>query len=395
MNNAQKVLVCQRGARHRYAIPRLFEEADMLTALYTDSTAYSPMGRLATALHEAGVNFGRLQALNARKPEGIPLEKIFSSDRAFYAALLGMETHSRLSSAYIRQGLRGAGLVYSMYGEDDKFLEWAKSKGCKIAVDVFVHPDTLRIVAEESLRCTGEEGASARWIKGHREFSRNIFTLANTVVCPSEWVASGVREMFPEHTHKIRIVPYGSSVVREDKINTQSEPGRILFAGRDALRKGLHYLADAARQIRQRGHAIDVRVAGIDTEQLSWMPHADELNCLGTLPMDSMKEEFNQADLCVLPSLSEGQAGVLLEAMACGCPVIATRESGVDFADGCGITVPTRDSNALADEIYGVIADRGKRNALAEGALRQSGEYTMDAWKQRLVETMKEVAASG
>jgi glycosyltransferase involved in cell wall biosynthesis len=184
-------------------------------------------------------------------------------------------------------------------------------------------------------------------------------------------------------------------VVPAAEINLKPDPGRILFAGRDALRKGLPYLADAARQIRERGYAIDVRVAGIEADQLSWMPHAEELNCLGKLPMDRMKDEYRQADVFVLPSLSEGQAGVLLEAMACGCPLIATRESGVDFADGCGITVPTRDSVALADEICALIADRGRRNALAEGALRQSGEYTMDEWKRRLVKTMKDVAGAG
>ena len=170
--------------------------------------------------------------------------------------------------------------------------------------------------------------------------------------------------------------------------------GRILFAGREALRKGLHYLAEAASLLRARGCVLDVRVAGVSARELDWMEHRDELNCLGTLPMDSMRDEFRQADVFVLPSLAEGQAGVILEAMACGCPVIATRESGVDFEPGCGITVPSRNAEALAQAIMTVIGDRDCRNQLARGALRQAESFSMEKWKERLVEVVQEVVAN-
>jgi len=363
----------------------------MLAALYTDSTSYSRMGRLATAMHKAGLDFGRLRALCTRNPAGIPLEKIHSFDRPFYASILGMPEDSLLGSTFIRRGLQGADVVYSMYGEDLAFLEWAKQQDCKIVVDVFVHPDTLRIVEEESLRCTGQSRTSQRMIEGNREHSRKTFALADVLLCPSEWVASGVRSLFPQDAAKICIVPYGSSVKPVKNINTETPPGRILFAGRDALRKGLHVLADAAHRLRSRGHELNVRVAGLSESQVSWMPYAGELDCLGSLPMDMMQQEFYQADVFVLPSLSEGQAGVVLEAMACGCPVVATRESGVDFETGCGVTVPVCDSSALANAICEVIKDRNTGNMLADGALRQSMEYTMEAWKLRLVALMKEV----
>jgi len=383
-----KVLVCQRGARHRYAIPRLLEEAGMLAALYTDSSAYSVLGRIAAGIGGLGIQPSGLQALAARIPKGIPKAKIYSSDREI-GCLLSDESPWSLGRVYKRWGLKGASVVYSMYGENPDFLEWAKGQGAKILIDVFVHPKTNRIVAEEESRVHGHELVG--WSKDEDEHSRRVFEVADLLLCPSGWVASGVREFAPDQSHKIRILPYGSSISIAESPNTP-DAGRILFAGREPLRKGLHYLADAAHRVRQTGMHIDVRAAGIDRASVEWMKQGDEIHMLGTLPMDQMHAEYDKADMVVFPSLSEGQAGVLLEAMACGCPVIATRESGVDFEPGCGITVPVQNAEELAGAIMSVVGNREERDQLARGALRQAAGFSMDEWKRRLVLAVEEVS---
>lgn len=381
------VLVVQHGARHRYAIPRLLEEAGMLTALYTDSCVRSPVGRLASRLSSLTSKTSRMQALASRNPLGIPQHKVFSSDRPLYSSLSRGLISPHLSSVYKRWGLRGANVVYSMSGEDADFLEWAKGQGAKIIVDVFIHPGSNRIVADEERHLLGTSDDSlVMAVEAH--FNR-VFGLADILLCPSEWVADGVRTFSPEHTHKIRIVSYGSTVGVVEEINSPTV-GRILFAGREPLRKGLHYLAKATRLLRQNGLAIDVRVAGVAPDEISWMEYREELNCLGTIPMEQMKWEYASADVFVLPSLSEGRAGVLLEAMASGCPVIATRESGVDFQDGSGITVPSRNADFLADAINRIVGNRQERNRFAGGALRHASDFSMGAWKKRLVNVVGE-----
>lgn len=381
LQHSMKVLVVQRGARHRYAIPRLLEEEGLLSALYTDSCIHSSAGHLASLLPVLATKGSPMQALASRIP-GIPQKKVFSSDRPLYSSLLGRLVSPDLSSVYRQWGLQDADIIYSMYGEDIDFLDWAKAQGAKIIIDVFVHPETNRIVSEEEAFIHGSARTSS--IRSEDDHSKHAFELADLLLCPSEWVAGGIREFSPEHAHKIRIVPYGSSVSLSSSVNNP-EPGRILFAGRHPLRKGLHHLAKAAYLLRKEGLQIDVRVAGITSDEIDWMEHHEELNCLGTVPMEQMKEEYDRAMVFVLPSLSEGQAGVLLEAMACGCAVVATKESGVDFEPGCGVTVPVKDATALAKEIGSVITDESYRNSLAEGALRQADDFSMDAWKQRLV----------
>ena len=334
------------------------------------------------------MSLSRLTALASRNPEGIPKGKVYSFDNFLDVPWGG------LSGKYRRAGLHGADVVYSMCGEEFKFLRWAKEQGCKVVIDVFVHPGTERIIENESIRYRGESLSSIARIEDIENHFRRSFELADIILCPSNWVEEGVREYGSEHIGKIRRVPYGSSLQVCDKINEDPPAGRILFAGRDPLRKGLHYLADAAQMVRARGLDIDVRVAGVSRSELGWMQNRSELNCLGNIPMDQMHREFEQAEVFVLPSLSEGQAGVVLEAMACGCPVIATKESGVDFKDGCGITVPVCNADALAEAIIRVIGDRAERNTLARGALGQAVAFSVEAWKARLIQVANEAAST-
>ena len=386
-----RVLVCQHGSRHRYAIPRLLHEAGMLAGLYTDSTAISPAGRLACLAARRGWGGARARALAGRIPSGIPREKVRSSDRSL---LCRNPIAVDLSGVFRRWGDCGANIVYSMYGEDAGFLEWMKGRGAKIVADVFVHPGTARMVSEESVRVLGREGVDEAEILRDESHSRWLFEFADVLLCPSQGVAEGVRSVSSEYEHKIRVLPYGSSIEPVASPNLATQPGRVLFAGRDPLRKGLHHLAAAASLLQAQGRPVEVRVAGVAESDVAWMAGRKALNFLGSVPMDRMREEFSEADMLVLPSLSEGQAGVVLEAMACGCPVIATRESGVDFEPDAGVTVPVGDAPALAAAIGELRKDRERRNRLASGALRQAKAFSMAAWKAGLAQTMRQIAGS-
>ncbi len=387
-----QVLVCQNGARRRYVIPRMLEEEGMLAGLYTDASSYSPMGRLAKLLLKCGLKHPPLGAIAARRPQGIPRRKIFTCDKGNILSMVRGHPAVDLSDTYIRWGLQKADVVYSMYGESLGFLRWARKQGARVIVDVFVHPSTNRIIAEEEKRFLGK-APDWEWIEVLDQHSRAVFETADALVCPSEWVAEGVREFMPECAERIHISPYGSSLSLCSSINTP-EPGRILFAGRAPLRKGLHYLAEAAAMLRERGLEFELRAAGVERSDIEWMEHKDQVTCLGTVPMEEMKGEYALADVFVLPSLSEGQAGVLLEAMANGCPVVATRESGVDLNPDAGIRVPSGNPKALADALAKMLTDRRCRTQAAEGALKQAEMFTMESYKSRLTQLVDCVAAA-
>jgi glycosyltransferase involved in cell wall biosynthesis len=396
-----RILVCQHGARRRYAIARMLERAGMLAALYTDSSARSFLGGCSALLGRRAPRAAR--CLAARTIGGVPRAKVFSSDCCFWKELsqslcgvrkegmaLHHQRHRRLSRRMRRWGTQGADAVYSMYHEDLDFIRWAKGQGLRSFVDVFISPASPRILSGERASFPdwgGDPGDTG--VRLEEDLWFQTAELADVLLCPSEWVADGVRELSPGAADKIRIVPYGSSIDYGGRINQPVE-GRVFFGGGDALRKGLRFLAEAATHLKPSVAALDVRVAGALPENVTGHPLCRDVTFLGSLSSEQMQEEFLAADCFVLPSLSEGFAAVAVESIAAGCPVILTRETGVAIEDGReGLVVPARDSDALAAAIRRMVIDRDFRAGCAVSCLDQAAFYSEVAWERRLATAIR------
>jgi glycosyltransferase involved in cell wall biosynthesis len=100
-------------------------------------------------------------------------------------------------------------------------------------------------------------------------------------------------------------------------------------------------------------------------------------------------------DLFVLPSLNEGMGRALLEAMAVGCPVVATRVGGIPdiVADGAtGLLVPPRDDRALSAAILALLRDRSRRAAYGEAARRHvDGRFDVETMVRNIERLYDEV----
>ena len=103
-----------------------------------------------------------------------------------------------------------------------------------------------------------------------------------------------------------------------------------------------------------------------------------------------MTKEFLSADVFVLPTLAEGSAGVIYEALAAGVPIVTTRSAGSVITNGVeGLIVPERDPLALAEAIQSVIENRNLREAMALASKKTSARYTEAAWSGRLCEVLQ------
>ena len=111
---------------------------------------------------------------------------------------------------------------------------------------------------------------------------------------------------------------------------------------------------------------------------------------------DDVIEIMRKADIFVIPSQYEGLSIAMIEAMACGLPVIATEyHSAVRdiIEDGQnGIIVPTGDSEALAATMIHLINDPHERKRLAENSVEISTRYSVDAVMERWEKLLNEVA---
>ena len=158
----------------------------------------------------------------------------------------------------------------------------------------------------------------------------------------------------------------------------------LLYVGhldRESRHKGVQYLIRAMRIVREsldaklvvagRGNYID-RYRRLAADE--GVP--EDIIFAGFIPEDEMPLYFNSADLLVLPSCdrAEGFGMVLIEAQACGTPVIATDVGGIPFAVDDGVTgliVPPGDVSGLAGAIVRVLDDPDLYRAMAENGPRR------------------------
>ena len=135
---------------------------------------------------------------------------------------------------------------------------------------------------------------------------------------------------------------------------------RIIFIGGLTPQKGVPYLLEALKIIKNRGrsdffmHIIgDGPFRGKYEEMAKDIEINDRVRFHGKKISENKLRLLRESDFMVLPSLYESFGVVLLEAMACGKPVITTLSGGQKefVSENTGILVPPKDANALADAI--------------------------------------------
>ena len=129
----------------------------------------------------------------------------------------------------------------------------------------------------------------------------------------------------------------------------------VLFVGQVGLRKGIPYLLKAFAGLRHPHKRLTV-VGSIqdDIRQLLPALPKDDVTFTGSLPQQDVANLMRRSHVLVLPSVEEGLALVLGQALACGCPVLATVSTGAEdlFSDGIeGFIVAHRDVSAIINRL--------------------------------------------
>jgi glycosyltransferase involved in cell wall biosynthesis len=177
--------------------------------------------------------------------------------------------------------------------------------------------------------------------------------------------------------HKLRLVPYGVDLSAFYPCAQRNDHEfRVLFAGNVAVRKGVRDLLDAFLQLScERKRLVFVGSISPELESCFRQWRGDSrISALGKVSQPRLKEIMSASDVMVLPSVEEGLALVQAQAMACGCPVIASENTGASdlFTDGReGFIVPIRDPNAIAQRLQLLADSADLRLHMSKAALER------------------------
>lgn len=195
---------------------------------------------------------------------------------------------------------------------------------------------------------------------------------ADAIAVPTSFAA----DTFLAHgikREKLLINPYGVDLDRFRKLSARSQKKtpRILCVGRVGVRKGAPDLLAAFAQIKEDW---ELRLVGpFDPEAKNILAKASltRVSVTGPLAGSDLADEYANADIFCLPSLEEGMALVLLQAMASGLPIVATPESGaIDLIrDGEeGLLTPSNQPAFLADALSRLTEDADLRRKMGSAA---------------------------
>lgn len=211
-----------------------------------------------------------------------------------------------------------------------------------------------------------------------------IYDAADALSVPSSYSARSYLERgIP--AEKLHILPYGVLLDRFQKVgDPPKDRFEVLYVGRISLGKGFPYLLQAFADLRVSNKHLTV-IGGIVPEFqniLEKLPK-DSVTFTGTVPQVELKEWMSRSHVMVMPSLDEGMALVQGQALACGCPIIATTNTGAEdlFTEGVeGFIVPIRDPAALTERMQRLADDPDLQSRMSEAALMRV--HQLGGWQK-------------
>jgi glycosyltransferase involved in cell wall biosynthesis len=182
-------------------------------------------------------------------------------------------------------------------------------------------------------------------------------------------------------------------------IEVRRQARKLLYVGRLAAEKGLPVLFESLKLLGPEKYDFELTLVGDGTERKSLeelarqMGIADRVVFAGFASQETVRDCLMQTDVFILPSFAEGVPVSLMEAMACGVPVIATHVGGIAELiepGATGLLVPASDAVALRDAIASYLNDYGLREKVSrQGRDKVLSDFNLDNEVDKLAQLFR------
>lgn len=304
--------------------------------------------------------------------------------------------YATLDRLVAKHHLQGLDAVYAYEDGAATTFQAAKQQGilCLYDLPILFYRSSRDIQAQEAQRFPDLASAlqSVQEPAMKLERKEQEIQLADHIFVPSSFVQKSLTDAGVKPA-KIRVVPFGAPI---EYFHPQPKPDqlfRALFVGRVGPRKGVHYLLQAWQEL-QLPYA-ELLLVGVNEFPAQWLkPYLDVIRYIPSVPHSALNEYYITASVLVLPSLVEGLPLVLLEAMACGIPIITTPNAGgLDLiTNGIeGFIVPIRDVESLTEKLEWCYRHPQELAQMGRAARKKAEQFSWGLYRQQLANCVKEI----
>jgi glycosyltransferase involved in cell wall biosynthesis len=274
-------------------------------------------------------------------------------------------------------------------------IRYAKVRGIPTILDhgsahIQYHTDILK---EEHEKFGSPIDFDQRMIdKQLREYAE-----ADYIALPSKFaVKTFVDKGIPEK--KLICVPYGVNPSSFSPAPKEDDVFRVIYVGGMTLQKGVHYLLQAFAELALPNSEL-LLVGTMHDEMRPYIEKYPGARAIGSVPQSELHKYYSQSSVFVLDSVQDGFGMVIIQAMACGLPIIASENTGgpdIIREGEDGFIVPIRDPQALGKKIkylYDHPEARAKMGASA--AERVSQGFTWQDYGRRMMAEYQRILQRG
>lgn len=351
---------CQLGAREHYAVPRALQLNGLLCEFITDLWMRSgTFGRFHPGLAQARVTAPNLSALT------FELKACATRATGWKLITQRNEWFQRRAVDQLKAADKnGNHTVFAYSYAAERIFKFARERGWRTVLGQ-IDPGP----AEERIVAGLHEKFATRWEAAPEEYWdrwRTECELADQIVVNSTWsrdalLGEGVT------AEKIRVVPVAYETAErsfERQYPTAfnaDRPLRVLFLGQINLRKGVGQLLEAVKLLA--GENVEFWFVGPTQIEV---PQHPQIKAFGVVRRADVDRFYRDADVFILPTLSDGFGLTQLEAQSWKLPVVASRFCGEVVDDGInGAILDEVSGEAIANVLLSFLRSPGTLNAMA------------------------------
>ena len=214
---------------------------------------------------------------------------------------------------------------------------------------------------------------------------RRIWENADAIVANSQGLKNRALKFLPSVV--IEVIPNGVdlNLFRPAENKPRDAKIKLLTVGRLSVTKRVEMLIDALRILRDTGFNAHLTIAGGGELQnrLKFLVTAAKLEghvgITGRIEQENMPQIYQQNDIFVSATMQEGMSNAMLEAMACGLPIVTTPCEGIEeLITDNGIVVAQSSAQAIADAVKSIIEDEQLYNKMSTQARARAEQFN---WK--------------